>query len=88
MDINILKDCLKEEKEATKTRTLKRRVYLMRNGNSQAGMDQLRERNINVVKTLKVKDKEVKKQIQYNKIRKGQYNGRYKHIKTEITTEY
>ena len=41
-----------------------------------------------MVKTLKEKDKEVQKQTQYNKIRKGQYNERYKHIKTEIPIEY
>ena len=71
--INILKECLKEEKEATKTRnTQERREYLIRNGYSQEGMDQLRERNVNAVKTLKEKDKEVQKQIQYNKIRKVQ----------------
>ena len=33
----------------------------MRNGYSQAGIDQLRERNVNVIKTLKEKDKEVQK---------------------------
>ena len=86
--INILKECLKgKEKEATKTRnTRERRDYLMKNGYSQAGIDQLRERNVNVVKTLKEKDKEVQKQTQYNKIREGQCNERYKHIKTEIPT--
>ena len=31
---------------------------------------------------------EVQKQTQYNKIRKGQYNERYEHIKTEIPIEY
>jgi len=87
--INILKECLKEEKEATKTRnTQERREYLMRNGYNQVSIDQLRERNVNVVKTLKEKDKEVQKQTQYNKIRKGQCNKRYKHIKTEIPIEY
>ena len=72
MGINILKECLKEkEKEATKTRNTRERreEYLMRNGCRQAGIDQLRERNINVVKTLKEKDKEMQKQnpIQQNK---------------------
>ena len=49
--------------------TQERREYLMRNGYSKAGIDQLRERNINVVKTLKEKDKEMQKQnpIQQNK---------------------
>ena len=69
--INILKECLGEkEREATKTKnTQERREYLMRNGYSQAGIDQLREWNINVVKTLKEKDKEMQKQnpIQQNK---------------------
>ena len=55
---------------------------------SQAYMDQLRERNEGVMKTLKEKDKEVQKQTQYNKIRKGKCNERYKHIKTEIPIEY
>ena len=88
--INILKECLKEkEKVSTKTRnTQERREYLMRNGYDQAGIDQLRERNVNVVKTLKEKVKEVQKQTQYNKIRKGQYNERYRHIKTEIPIQY
>ena len=44
---------------------------LMRNGYSQAVTDQVRERNINVVKTLKEKDKGVQKQTQYNKNKKG-----------------
>ena len=35
-----------------------------------------------------LKDKEVQKQTQYNKIRKAQYNERYEHIKTEIPIEY
>ena len=60
----------------------------MRNGYSHAGIDQQRERNVNVVKTLKEKDKKVQKQTQYNKIRKGQYNEKYEHIKTEIPIEY
>ena len=30
----------------------------------------------------------MQKQTQYNKIRKGQHNERYKHIKTEILIEY
>ena len=50
----------------------------MRNGCSQAGIDQVRERNVNVVKTLKGKDGEVQNQIQYMKIRKGKCNERYK----------
>ena len=41
-----------------------------------------------MVKILKEKDKEVQKQTQCNKIRKGQYNERYKHKQTEIPTEY
>ena len=41
-----------------------------------------------MIKTLKVKDKEVQNQTQYNKIRKEQYNERYEHIKTEIPIEY
>ena len=43
--INILKECLKEkEKEVNKTRnTQERREYLMRNGYSQAGIDQRTE---------------------------------------------
>ena len=36
----------------------------MRNGHSQAVIDQLRGRNVNVVKTLKEKNKEVEKQTQ------------------------
>ena len=60
------------ETEATKTKnTQKEREYLMRNGYNQAGTDQLRERNVNVVKTLKEKDKGVQKQTQYNKNKKG-----------------
>ena len=64
--INILKECLKEkEEEATKTRNTRERwEYLIMNGYSQAGIDQRRERNVNVVKTLKEKDKEVQKQTQ------------------------
>ena len=55
--INILKECLKEkEKEATKTRnTQERREYLMKNRYSQTDIYQLRERNVNMVKTLKDK---------------------------------
>ena len=72
MGINILKECLKEERETTKIRnTQERREYLMKNGYNQAGIDQLRERNVNVVKTLKERDKELQKQTQYNKIREG-----------------
>ena len=77
--VNILKECLRDkEREENKTRNTQRWEYLMRNGYSQADIDQLRERNVNVVKTLKAKDKEVQKQTQYNKIRKGQYNESYK----------
>ena len=57
-------------------------------GYSQADRDQLRERNVNVVKTLKERDKEVQKQTQCNKIKKEKYNERYKYIKTEIPIEY
>ena len=55
--VSILKECLREkEREATKTRNAQeRREYLMRNGYSQAGIDQLRERNVNVVKNTKRK---------------------------------
>ena len=72
--MKILKECLKEkEREATKTKNIEeRRKYLTRNGYSRAGIDQLRERNVNVIKTLKEKDKEVQKQTKYNKIRKIQ----------------
>ena len=71
-----------KEREATKIwSTQERREYLIRNGYSQESIDQLRERTVNVVKTLKEKDEEVQKQAQYNKIRKGKYNERYKRVK-------
>ena len=51
---------MKEEREATKTKNVhERREYLTRNGYGQAGINQIRERNVNVVKTLEEKDKEV-----------------------------
>ena len=40
-----------------------------------------------MVKILKEKDKEVQKPSQYNKIRKRQYNEKYKNIKTKIPIE-
>ena len=60
--INILKECLKGKKrEATKTRnTQERREYLMKNGYSQAGKDQLRGQNVNVVEILKEKTRKTK----------------------------
>ena len=74
-----------EEREVTKTKnTRERREFLTRNGYSQVGIDPLRKLNVNVVKPLKEKDKEVQKRIQYIKIRKGKYNERYNHIITEI----
>ena len=68
--INVLKECLKEkESEATKTRnTQDRREYLVRNGYSQAGIDQIRERNVNVVKTQRKRQGSAKTNlIQQNK---------------------
>ena len=54
-DMNILKECLREkEGDLTKTKNIQeRREYLTRNGYTQAGIDQLREWNVNVVKTLR-----------------------------------
>ena len=89
-DMNILNECLgKKKKEATKTKNIQeRREYLTRNAYSRAGIDQIRERNVYVVKALNEKDKGVQKQTQCNKIRKGKYNERYERTKTEIPTEY
>ena len=67
--INVLKECLKEnENEATKTRnTLERREYIMRNEYSQAGIDQLRERNVNVAKSLKEEIRKCKNKLNTTK---------------------
>ena len=68
MGMNVLKECLKKkERETIKTKNIQeRREYLTRNRYSQAGIDQIRERNVNVVKTLK--NKEVRKQNKEGKI--------------------
>ena len=62
--INIIKEYLREKKrKTTKTKnTQEKRENLISNRYSQTGKDQLRERNVNVVKTL-TKDNEVEKQI-------------------------
>ena len=78
-----------KEGEVIKVKNIQeRREYLTRNGYSQAGIAQLRERNVNVVKAPKEKDKEVQKQTQYNKTRKEKCKEKYKHIENEIPIEY
>ncbi|XP_053990568.1 uncharacterized protein LOC128882821 [Hylaeus volcanicus] len=82
----LLKECLKEkETAAEETRNIKERMdYLRINGYSQAGVEELREGDRNVVKEVRERDI----QVIYNKIREATYNSRYKYIVTALCLEY
>lgn len=76
MVMNILKERLKE----TKGKLEKQRKYkrdLSRNGYIQASTDELRERYVNVVRR---RGSAKANTVQENK--KGEYNKRYKYLKT------
>lgn len=59
-----------------------REEYLWRNGCSQLDVKNLKQQEVDIIKILTERDKELQDQVQYNKIKKSKCNRKYRYINT------
>ncbi|KZC10595.1 hypothetical protein WN55_00347 [Dufourea novaeangliae] len=86
----LVKECLKE-KESVRIQTKsseERQEYRNKNGIGIRGAQLRRERGVEIIEELRMRDFQVQQQVQYNKVQKSKFNQRYTYISTMQLPEY